>query len=113
MGIQDSKRAPTSEELYERLVTLAAPDGADRNFPAFTMEQLHERYPDVPEKGPFIVTLGGALSRCDAESRIKEGLGQPTPALGGERPGVLLRGSDRDRERLAGFIAAIEQGMFS
>lgn len=114
METQNEKRTPTAEELYERLVTLVAPDGAARNFPAFTMEQLLEKHPDVPPaEGPFLVAFGCASSRCDAEARVQEWLGQPAPALGGKRPGVLLQGSDRERERLASFIAAIEQGTFS
>ena len=113
MEIRDEKRIPTSEELYERLVTLVAPV-ANGDFPRFTMEQIHEGCPDIPPaESPFLVTFGGASSRCDAESRVKEWLGQPAPALGGKRPGALLQGSDRERERLASFIAAIEQGTFS
>lgn len=114
METQNAKRIPTSEELYKRLVTLVAPNGADREFPEFTMEQLLENHPDAPPaEEPLLVAFGCASSRCDAEARVKEWLGQPVPALGGKCPGVLLQGSDRERERLASFIASIEQGVFS
>ena len=105
-------RAPSADDLYERLVALLSPVPDDKDMPVLSREELLAgTYDPAVVERPFIVRV--ADQEESAEARIAAWLATPNPSLGGERPGDLLRGDANGRCRLEYVIAEMEQGAFS
>lgn len=105
-------RAPSADNLYERLVGLLSPVPDDEGLPVLSRDELLAgTYDPAVTDRPFIVRV--ANEGESAEARITRWLATPNPSLGGERPGDLLRGDAHGRCRLEYMIAELEQGAFS
>ena len=106
---------PSADELYKRLVALAQPaEEGVSDFPTISAEEfLMGRYdPDLVAR-PFVVLSAEEPACGQAEDRVAKWLDAPNPALGDECPRVLLGGDEKQRERLAMILSALEQGVFS
>lgn len=107
-------RAPSADNLYERLVALLSPVPDDEDTPVLSREELFAgTYDPAVIERPFIVRVADEGEGESAEARITRWLATPNPSLGGERPGDLLLGDANGRCRLEHIVAEMEQGVFS
>lgn len=104
-------RAPSADELYERLVALLSPLAGIEDMKVLSKEQLFAGHHDLVPARPFVVRVTNEGE--SAQARIAAWLKTPNPSLGGERPEDLLRGDASDRCRLGYIVAEMEQGTFS
>lgn len=98
--------APSEQQLRKRIHRLFSPDGCP------VAVESQER-PDfwVPPDGKCEPLHEQPLTPSGITEQ--EWLDEPHAALDGKSPNQVLRGCDRDREKLAHAICAVEEGAFS
>ena len=97
---------PSEQQLRKRIHRLFSPDGC-------AVGVKGEEHPEfwVPPDGTYERFHEQSLS----PTGITEGewLDRPHPAFDGKSPNQILGGCDRDREKLASAICAVEESAFS